>query len=275
MMACCTKFNLNILLVINLILIVTSGGLLANDNEVDLELVLAVDVSRSMDIDEQLLQREGYISAIQHPDVISAIKQGLIGSIAVTYIEWAGQGLQKITVPWTLINSRESAVRFAEQLQKAPIIRWRKTGISSAILYSGDLFDKNKFKGMRRVIDVSGDGPNNSGLPVYEARDQVVARGITINGLPLQLKLNQWSGFFDIAQLDIYYEDCVIGGPGAFWIAVKDAKEFANAIRRKLLLEIANLTPAKVIRIQGWKRKTRIDCLIGEKKWQEYIEGYE
>lgn len=275
MMACCTKFYLNILLVINLVLIVTSGGLLAKDNEVDLELVLAVDVSRSMDIDEQLLQREGYISAIQHPDVISAIKQGLIGRIAVTYIEWAGQGLQKITVPWTLINSRESAVRFAEQLQKAPIIRWRKTGISSAILYSGDLFDKNKFKGLRRVIDVSGDGPNNSGLPVYEARDQVVARGITINGLPLQLKLNQWSGFFDIAQLDIYYEDCVIGGPGAFWIAVKDAKEFANAIRRKLLLEIANLTPAKVIRIQGWKRKTRIDCLIGEKKWQEYIEGYE
>ncbi len=269
------NIRLFLILTITVCLFGSSFGVRANETEVDLELVLAVDVSRSMDIDEQLLQRDGYVSAIQHPDVISAIKQGLIGRIAVTYIEWAGHGLQKVTIPWTLIDDADSAVDFADRLEKAPIIRWRKTGISGAILFSGELFEKNNFRGLRRVIDISGDGPNNSGIPVYEARDRVVGKGITINGLPLQLKLNQWSGFFDIAKLDIYYEDCVIGGPGAFWIAVKDTKEFANAIRRKLLLEISQIQPAKIIRVQGWRRTPRIDCLIGEKRWQEYIESYE
>ena len=271
----CANLRLFIILAITLCLSGGTDRARGDENEVDLELVLAVDVSRSMDIDEQLLQRNGYVSAIQHPDVISAIKQGLLGRIAVTYIEWAGQGLQKITVPWTLIDNAGSAASFAERLQMPPIIRWRKTGISGAILYSGELFEKNGFRGLRRVIDVSGDGPNNSGIPVFEARDRMVAKGITINGLPLQLKLSQWSGFFDIAQLDIYYEDCVIGGPGSFWIAVRDPKEFANAIRRKLLLEIAQVLPAKIFRVQGWQRKSRIDCLIGEKRWQEYIESYE
>lgn len=245
------------------------------ETEVDLELILAVDVSRSMDRDEQKLQRDGYVAAVQHPSVLYAISQGLLGKIAVTYVEWAGQGLQKVTVPWTIISGKSSAEQFARRLGEAPLIQWRRTGISGALLAAADLFENNGYRGLRRVVDVSGDGPNNSGIPVYEARDRLIKKGIIINGLPIMLKSPQWSGFFDIENLDIYYEDCVIGGPGSFWIAVRDAKEFANAIRRKLLLEIAYQDNFKLQRAFVGRKQARIDCLIGEKRWQQYFDNFE
>jgi hypothetical protein len=171
---------------------------------VDLELVLAVDVSLSMDDDEQRLQRDGYAAAFRHPDVIHAIELGGWGRIAVTYVEWAGTGLNRISVPWMEISDKASATAVADAIANIQLVRLFRTSISYGILYSATLFADNGFKGLRRVIDISGDGPNNQGLPVTAARDQVAARGITINGLPLMLKRSR-SGIFDLENLDVFY----------------------------------------------------------------------
>ncbi len=248
------------------------------DQPVDLELVLAVDVSWSMDLDEQQLQREGYISALRDPEVWKAIASGGTGSIALMYIEWAGQLIQQIVMPWALIDSPEALERFASQLEKMPISRERMTSLSGAIDFSASQFGTQGFKGKRRVIDVSGDGPNNSGGPVEAARDRAVNNGIVINGLPIIIKPNQRSGFFDINNLDKYYTDCVIGGFGSFVIPVRGRAEFAPAIRRKLILEIAGLSPEEMyaprfMRTQMSVPEERSDCLIGEKLWRMYIDG--
>ena len=134
------------------------------------------------------------------------------------------------------------------------------TSISAALQFSGRLFDSSGAKGIRRVIDVSGDGPNNAGAPVVPVRDELVAKGIVINGLPIMLKLAQ--GFFDLADLDLYYADCVIGGTGSFMIPIKQRSEFQTATRRKLLLEIAGYEPpARLIRAQATAPPERFDCL--------------
>ncbi len=245
---------------------------------VDLELVLAVDVSWSMDLDEQQLQREGYVSALRDPEVWKAISSGGEGRIALMYIEWAGQLVQQIVMPWTLIDSPEALETFASKLEKMPISRERMTSLSGAIDFSARQF-RTGFVGKRRVIDVSGDGPNNSGGPVEHARDRAVKEGIVINGLPIILKPNQRSGFFDINTLDKYYTDCVIGGFGSFVIPVRARSEFAPAIRRKLILEIAELLPEqdgmpRFIRTQmSVPEAERSDCLVGEKLWRLYIDG--
>jgi len=248
------------------------------DQPVDLELVLAVDVSWSMDIDEQQLQREGYINALRDPEVWKAISSGGTGSIALMYMEWAGQLIQQIAIPWTLIDSPESLEAFAVRLERTPISRERMTSLSGAIDFAASQFGTHGFKGKRRVIDVSGDGPNNSGGPVEAARDRAVDVGIIINGLPIILKPNQRSGFFDINNLDKYYTDCVIGGFGSFVIPVRARSEFGPAIRRKLILEIAGLSPSdqqipRLIRTQMSVPEERNDCLIGEKLWRMYIDG--
>jgi len=242
------------------------------DDVVDIELVLAVDVSWSMDHDEQLLQRQGYIGAFLHPDVIAAIQAGDWGRVAVTYVEWAGSGLQMVQVPWTVIDGPESARAFAGKLAEAPLARLRRTSISSALAFSGTLFDDNGYEGFRRVIDISGDGPNNMGGPVTDERDKLIEAGVTVNGLPIMIRRSSYDPFFQITNLDIYYEDCVIGGFGAFVVVVKDAEEFAGAIRRKLILEIASARP-QVIRTQLQTTAPRIDCLIGEKLWQRWRGG--
>ncbi|MEM7693743.1 MAG: DUF1194 domain-containing protein [Pseudomonadota bacterium] len=237
---------------------------------VDVELVLAVDVSWSMDLDEQALQREGYVAALRHPDVINAIRRGDWGRIALTYVEWAGEGLDRTLVPWMMIETPADAEAFAATLEAAPIGRMRRTSISSILMRSAALFD-NQFEGMRRVIDVSGDGPNNMGLMVTAARDEVLSQGITINGLPIMIKRNNPGGFFHLDALDIYYEDCVIGGFGAFMITVDKAENFAEAIRRKIIMEIAR-GPATVVPAT-WRApgaEPRIDCLVGEKQWQAW-----
>ena len=241
---------------------------------VDLELVLAVDVSMSMDLDEQRLQRDGYVAAFRDPSLHRAIKDGPNGRIAVTYVEWSGVHMQALVVPWRIIASAQDAQKFADTLADRPISRSFFTSISGAVGASHSLFAGSPARGLRRVIDVSGDGPNNSGLPVEAARDRVVAAGTVINGLAIQLA--DRSGpytYFDLPDLDRYYRDCVIGGPGAFVLSIRNKREFASAIRKKLLLEVAGQTPgsgARVWRTQAQSNPEKYDCLIGEKMWQQY-----
>lgn len=236
--------------------------------EVDVELVLAVDVSWSMDIDEQRLQREGYVAALRDPDIIAAIRKGDLGVVAITYVEWAGVGLERTVVPWSLVSDEATAASLADKLEAAPIGRLRRTSISSALSHVATLF-QNEFDGLRRVIDISGDGPNNMGMLVTSARDDVLAQGITINGLPIMIKRGGTGGYFQIEDLDLYYEDCVIGGSGAFMITVDDAQRFQEAIRRKLILEIAGLSP-RAIPAQFAVREPRVDCAVGEKQWRRW-----
>jgi hypothetical protein len=215
----------------------------AQEVPVDLELVLAVDISGSVDEVEALLQREGYIAALRHPQVIEAIQGGMFGGIAVTYVEWAGDHYQRTMLDWSLLDGADSAYAFADALAETPLLTAHWTSLSGAIDYAVPLFDENGFEGFRRVIDISGDGHNNRGRPVEHARDEAVATGITINGLPIvNDRPNPWGGRPPI-NLDLYYEQRVIGGPGAFMVVAEDYTAFASAILSKLLLEIAGETP--------------------------------
>ena len=237
---------------------------------VDLELVLAVDVSLSMDLDEQRLQRNGYVAAFRDAEIHKAITGGAHGRIAVTYVEWAGPASQHVVIPWTIIDGAKAAAAFADRLEAAPITRARLTSISAALKFAQEQFESSGAKGVRRVIDVSGDGPNNSGLPILPIRNEVVASGTVVNGLPIVYRLSTYSAF-DIPDLDQYYTSCVIGGTGAFMVPVKDIAEFASAIRRKLLLEIsASELPAQLIPVQT--SEDTYDCLVGEKQWQRYFD---
>lgn len=234
---------------------------------VDIELVLAVDISYSMDPDELALQRDGYAKAITSRDFLQALRGGMHGRIAVTYFEWAGAHEQKVVLPWRLIEGPESADSVAAEIANAPLRRAARTSISGALLFGMSLFEGSGYRGIRRVIDVSGDGANNHGQLVVVARDEVLSKGITINGLPVMLKRPSFSTM-DIDMLDIYYEDCVIGGPGAFVVPVKDRDKFIEAIRTKLVLEIAGRVPEARI-IPATADKPRVSCTLGERIWQE------
>jgi len=238
---------------------------------VDVELVIAVDVSYSMDPDEQALQREGYITGLTSPEFLNALHQGMHGKIAVTYFEWAGATDQKIVVPWRLIDSPAAAKAFTDEIAAAPYRRAFRTSISGALHFAMPLFEGSGFRGLRRVIDVSGDGVNNQGTPVTIVRDEALERGITINGLPILLKRPS-AATMDIENLDVYYEDCVIGGPGAFVIPIKERDQFREATRTKLVLEIAGRETAPRI-IPAAADKPRISCTIGERMWQERWGG--
>jgi len=226
-----------------LFLVTTPGTVKAEAVPVDLELVVAVDVSGSVDWQEAQLQRDGYVAAFRSPEVIKAIKGGILGKIAVTYVEWAGDGFQTTILPWTLIKDENGALEFADKLSKTDLESGPWTSISSLIDYAVPQFASNDFEGTRRVIDISGDGPNNTGRLVTNARDEAIRQGIIINGLPIINDRLQPSGRKQIADLDKYYTACVIGGPGAFIVIAHDFKDFARAARRKLVFEIANLTP--------------------------------
>lgn len=253
-----------------LLLTFAAGMARAADLAVDLELVLAVDVSRSMDEEEQRIQRDGYADAFRHPDVLDAIRAGRHARIAVAYLEWAGTGHTYMSVPWMLVDGEEAANVFAARLAAVPLRAESRTSISGGLAYSAAQFDGNGFRGIRQVIDISGDGPNNMGEPVEPVRDGIVARGIVINGLPLILRPSVMSGFREPGELARYYEDCVIGGLGSFLISVVDKKEFPDAIRRKLILEMAGLEPRLILASQPAREKT--DCLIGERIWRDYWE---
>ena len=245
----------------------TGPRLAEKEANVDVELVLAVDVSYSMDMDELAIQREGYAQAIVSKEFLQALKAGPNGKIAVTYFEWAAFTDQKIIIPWRLIDGPETADAVAAEILKTPIRRASRTSISGAITFAMPLFDDNPYRGLRRVIDISGDGPNNNGPPVVPTRDAALEKGIIINGLPIMVKEPSYSTM-DIDNLDWYYEDCVIGGPGSFVVAIKDREKFKEAIRTKLLQEVAGHTSERPV-VPVAETEPRVSCMIGEKIWQD------
>ena len=234
---------------------------------VNVELVIAVDISYSMDMDELAIQREGYAQAIVSKDFLQALRAVPGSKVAVTYFEWSLSGDEKIIIPWRVIDGPESADAVAAEITKAPVRRGSSTSISGAINFAVQLFEENPYRGLRRVIDISGDGPNNNGVPVTPVRDEAVSKGIIINGLPIMVKEPSYSTM-DIENLDWYYEDCVIGGPGSFVVAIRDRDKFSDAIRTKLLLEVAGATPEGRV-VPAAEREPRVSCLIGEKIWQD------
>ena len=246
-----------------------SAARLAEDTRptVDVELILAVDVSYSMDMDELAIQREGYAQAIISKEFLQALKSGPNGKVSVTYFEWAASSDQKIIIPWRLIDGPETADAVANEIMKTPIRRASRTSISGAIYFAMPLFDEDPYHGLRRVIDISGDGPNNNGAPVAGARDEALSKGIVINGLPIMVKEPSYSTM-DIDNLDWYYEDCVVGGPGSFVVPIKDREKFKEAIRTKLLLEVADRVPERRV-VPVAEREPRVSCLVGEKIWQD------
>ena len=238
------------------------------DLEVDLELLLAVDVSRSMSPEELDIQRRGYAAALTSADVIGAVGGGMLGRIAVSYVEWAGSVSQRVIVPWTLVATPQDAEAVAAQITATFQRGMRRTSISGVMDYAATAFEGNGFTGLRRVIDISGDGPNNQGRGVLEARDDLRTQGIIINGLPL-MTVDALSSMWGIEDLDTYFANCVVGGPGAFVLPVRGWAEFPAAVRRKLVLEIADAAPAAMIRPAQYAAPTApaYDCLVGEKLW--------
>lgn len=255
-------------------LIVAGSGPARAETEVDLALVIAVDVSFSMDPEEQSLQRDGFMEAFRSPVVHDAIRRGAVGRIAVAYVEWAGASDQRVLIPWTVLDGPESAVAFAADLASKPTRRASRTSISGALDFSAKLFDEGGLQATRRVIDVSGDGPNNQGRPVQAARADTLQRGITINGLPIMLKA---PGYFDIAELDLYYRDCVIGGSGAFMVPARDRGQFRDAVKTKIVMEVAERPiPGRAVAALGGGLVTlaqaepaRVSCMAGEAQWRD------
>jgi hypothetical protein len=212
----------------------------AEGDPVDVLLVLAVDVSRSVDEDEARLQREGYRNAVSDPMVVEAIRGGMIGAVGLAYVEWAGAEYQRLVLPWTRIAGQGDATAWAERLAEAPRASLSWTSISAGLDFSRAVLEQAPYDGTRRVIDVSGDGVNNSGGPVETARDRLVAEGVTINGLPI-VNDRPTFGRMPPLPLDDYFRESVIGGPGAFVVVAEDFASFGNAVKRKLSREIAAL----------------------------------
>ena len=255
--------------------------------DVDLELILAVDVSNSMSTEDLRLQREGYVSAFRDPSVASAIASGEIGRIAILYLEWAGPNHFQILRPWTVLTSPKDSAAFADalatdplaehspasnramsfgkSLDPPPIATATATSISASLLFALEMFGDRRLRTDRQVIDVSGNGKNNAGPLLAPVRDLLVSRGIVINGLPITWSAEE-SGdsptSFGETFLGRYFEDCVIGGPGAFSIAANDISRFPQAVRRKLLMEIVDrtilVTPARF----EAPTRARVDCSI-------------
>lgn len=246
----------------------------ASPEYVDLELVIATDVSRSIDEDEARLQREGIAAAFRSADVVRAIGSGVLGRIAVAYIDYSSLYNNEIVVDWRIIRDRKSAEGFARALLDAPPTLGQSTSISDAIGQAAGMIETNRFDGTRRVIDVSGDGPNNAGRLVDGVRDETVARRITINGLPIVGGGDGYISRYYLPDLDLYYRGCVIGGAGAFMVVARDFKDFARAIRRKLVIEIAGVTPGlqRPIPVAAARRGYVYDkgCDIGERMRRQY-----
>jgi hypothetical protein len=238
----------------------------AMPTEVDVALVLAVDISFSMDLEELALQRAGYVEALRSPEVHKAVANGATGRIAISFFEWAGVNIQHHLLPWTVIDSPESALAAAAEIEKQPTRRGQRTSISGAIDFSVRQLDEAPFRALRKVMDISGDGPNNSGRVVTVARDEALRKGISINGLPIAIRK---PGYLDISELDIYYEDCVIVGQGAFVIPITEKAQFIQTIKTKLIMEISDapLEPARLI-MPAQVRVPRVSCTVGEDMWR-------
>lgn len=210
--------------------------------EVDLQLLLAIDVSGSVDSEEARLQRQGYIDAFADERILRAIARGPKGRIAVAYYEWSDSMYQRLVVDWTIVSDRASAQTFIKKLTDTDISIATRTSISGALEFGMALFDRSPHRSDRKVIDVSGDGPNNDGAFIDDARDRAVRARITINGLPIINDRPNRMGFPSMPDLDLYYRDCVIGGRGAFLVVAQDFEHFAEAIKQKLFLEVAGLS---------------------------------
>ncbi len=251
---------------------------------VDLELVLAVDVSGSVDEVEGKLQRMGYVNAFRSPSVLRAIQSGRHKSIAVTYMEWAGFDTQRVVVGWKQIHDEASAEEFASLLSREPIGVGPYTSISGAIEFALPMFENNGFTSERRVIDISGDGPNNSGDYVTNARERAIRTGVTINGLPIiNNRPSPW-GRMPMPNLDLYYRKCVIGGRRSFLVVANDFKSFGRAIRRKLILEIVGLPMTEksrqALNVRKEKRtpvlisRVAPPCDAGERRRRSWSEDF-
>jgi len=208
----------------------------ADDNaDVDLQLALAVDASGSVNAARFELQKEGYVAAFRDPQVLKAITSGMVGAIAVCMYQWTGPRMQQVVADWARIDGPASALAFAALIEDTPRrLHGGGTSVSGAIDYGARLFPGSGYRSQRRVIDVSGDGANTSGRLAALARDEAVAAGVVINGLPI-LAVEP--------DLDEHYRREVIGGPGSFLVPAKSFEVFAEAVRRKLILEIAGVAP--------------------------------
>jgi len=211
--------------------------------DVDVELVLAVDISYSVDEEEARRQREGYVAALASEDVIRSIQGGPLGRIAVTSVEGAESGFQRAAADWTVIGSEEDALNFAAQVAAAPLERGHYTAIGAAISDSDQRIENNPHSAPRRIIDISGDGPQNQGLPLADARAQADAAGVVVNGLPvISSDEGRWVRPVEL-HLDDYFQENVITGPGSFVLPARTEAEFREAILRKLVIEIAGALP--------------------------------
>ena len=205
---------------------------------VDLELVLLADASGSIDNDEIRFQRQGYASAITHPEVLGAIAQGYEQRIAITYVEWGMVGSQDVVVPWTIVDGPDSAAAFAAALMETPRRAFGRNAIGEALAFGQALIESNEVEGYRKVIDLSGDSANSwSGLSIAEARASALAAGIVINGLAILCR--HCSGRPVRYDLEAAFAERIIGGPGSFVISATGDEHFADAVRKKLVLEIA------------------------------------
>jgi len=209
----------------------------AGATEVDLKLILATDVSRSINNEEARIQREGIAEAFANPEVIKSIQSGALGRIAVAMIDWSSPQYDRVVLDWTIIKDKAGALALSETIRNLPRTPGQRTSISGA-LELGSLLLESSAKDIianRRVIDVSGDGPNNDGGPLKEVHDKTIANGIVVNGLPIMDE--NANGYFP--DLDKYYAGCVVGGRGAFVVVVKSFADFGAAMRHKLILEIS------------------------------------
>jgi uncharacterized protein DUF1194 len=224
------------------------GGLIAANDKplepVDLELVIATDASFSVDNSEAKMQRDGAVAAFRSPEVVHAIQSGALGKIAVAYIDFSNPGANRVVVNWALIHDRESADQFADAIARARRTDGVQTSISSGIEMAVRIIENNKYDGTKKVIDVSGDGPNNEGHFVDKARDEAVAKGMIINGLPIMTEADKFDAYY-LPDLDKYYAGCVIGGPGSFIHIAHGFADLARALRHKLVQEISDARPPR------------------------------
>jgi len=234
---------------------------------VDVEIVLAVDVSSSVSVEELAVQRGGYVQALRHPALLQAIRGGPESRIAISYFEWSGRVFDDSVVPWRVIRDRDDIAQFAASIVSLPLRSSHGTSISRALEFATALIGSNDILGARKVIDVSGDGPNTLGPPVAEARDGAISGGITVNGLPILIRPSNL-----VPELDRYYDNCVVGGRGAFLLDVRSPSELSTVIRRKLILEISGSPPPPKFTVVA--NDEPIDCLVGEKIRQQFVDPH-
>jgi len=221
-----------------------SGDAAARGEKVDLELVIATDVSYSVDENEARIQRQGVADAFLSSEIVRAIEAGDLGRIAVAYLDFAERNSTRVLVPWRIVHDKASAAEFAETLTKLPRTHGVNTSIADGIELATRLIEASGYEATQSAIDVSGDGPNNEGHLVTAARDAALAKGITINGLPIVTEADQFDVYY-LPDLDKYYKGCVIGGPRSFIQVAHGFEDFARAVRRKLVLEISDASRPK------------------------------